>query len=134
VTDPIAAALKLAKKPHVGPILSDVPGRTDAHMIDVPAESFVIPADVVSGMGEGNTMAGMRIWQHALGMSPIPQRASGGSVPIAAAGGELVVPPEVVQRIGGGDMKKGHDVLRELVLQARAKAIKDMRKLAPPHR
>lgn len=133
--DPIEDAMRLAHDVHVGPIVSDIPGRTDAHMIDVPAESFVIPADVVSGLGQGNTLAGMKAWMMALGMSePRPKRAAGGSVPIAAAGGEIVVPPDVVARIGGGDLKAGHETLRKAVEHARADIIKQMKRLPGPHK
>src|ERR1700691_5886117 len=38
-----------------GPIVSAVPGRTDKHLTKVPSGSFVIPADIVSGHGQGNT-------------------------------------------------------------------------------
>lgn len=42
----------------LGAILSAVPGRTDAHATQVPSGSYVIPADIVSGRGQGNTIAG----------------------------------------------------------------------------
>jgi len=37
------------------------PGRTDNLPVNVPVDSHVIPADVVSGLGEGNTQAGSAI-------------------------------------------------------------------------
>lgn len=36
-------------------------GRTDIHNMNVPSGSYVMPADVVSGLGEGNTMAGANV-------------------------------------------------------------------------
>lgn len=48
-------------KLHVGPIHSAVAGRTDHLPIHVPKDSYVLPADIVSGMGEGNTLAGFKI-------------------------------------------------------------------------
>lgn len=41
-----------------GPINTPVPGRTDRHHMRVKNGSYVIPADVVSGVGQGNTQAG----------------------------------------------------------------------------
>lgn len=46
---------------HVGPVLSNVPGRTDHHQIQVPAGSYVIPSETISHLGQNNTMAGMSI-------------------------------------------------------------------------
>jgi hypothetical protein len=47
-------------KIHTGPIHSAVAGRTDHLPVHVPSGSYVIPADIVSGIGEGNTMAGFK--------------------------------------------------------------------------
>jgi hypothetical protein len=41
-------------------------GRTDKNPIDVGAGSYVLPADVVAGLGEGNSLAGPRIWDSIL--------------------------------------------------------------------
>lgn len=41
-----------------GPLHSHVPGRTDKINLNVKPGSYVIPADVVSILGEGNTLAG----------------------------------------------------------------------------
>jgi lysozyme len=46
---------------HAGPLMSAVPGRTDQLPISVKAGSYVVPADVVSALGEGNTSAGNNI-------------------------------------------------------------------------
>jgi len=130
MTDPIAAALSLAKpKPHVGPIMSDVGGRTDQHAMDVPAESFVIPADVVSSLGQGNTANGMAVLNRMF-----PQSGGGKGVPIMAAGGEFVIGPDAIARVGGGDLKKGHQALRDFVTHARAEHIKTLKHLPGPHR
>ena len=62
----IAAALDTARrakrasggalpKAFHGPLRAKVPGRTDRMNIHVYGGSYVIPADVVSGLGEGNT-------------------------------------------------------------------------------
>jgi len=134
-TDAVSAALRLAGlgkgKSHVGPIISTVKGRHDEHPIDVPSESFVLPADVVSALGEGNTLAGMKAVEKRFGRSA-PSLAKG--VPIIAAGGEVVLTPEQVAREGGGDIKKGHERLRQFVVDVRKKHIKTLKSLPGPAR
>ena len=44
-------------KAHVGPIHSSVAGRTDHLPMHVPSGSYVIPADIISAMGEGIFLA-----------------------------------------------------------------------------
>src|SRR5216684_2772163 len=46
---------------HTGPIHAAVAGRTDHLPLTVPNKAYVLPADIVSGMGQGNTLAGFRI-------------------------------------------------------------------------
>lgn len=48
-------------KTHSGPISSGVAGRTDHLNMTVPEGSHVLPADVVSALGEGNTVAGYKV-------------------------------------------------------------------------
>lgn len=117
----------------VGPLHSRVPGRTDHLAITVPEGSFVIPADVVSYLGEGNSTAGL---DRASEMFPSPRalRANGGKVPIAAAGGEFVVDPETVKQIGGGDLKRGHDRLDQFVLKTRQQHINHLKRLPRPEK
>ena len=55
-----------------------------------------------------------------------------GHVPIVAAGGEFVLPPEVVKDIGHGSLKAGHRVLDLLVLKVRKEHIKTLKSLKPP--
>src|SRR5258705_8648156 len=43
---------------YAGPLHSHVPGRTDKINLNVKPGSYVVPADVVSILGEGNTLAG----------------------------------------------------------------------------
>ena len=62
------------------------------------------------------------------------QFASGGRVPIVAAGGEYLVHPDTVKRLGGGDEKKGHEILRHFTLLIRNKTANKMKRLAPPKR
>ena len=125
-------------KPHIGPIHSAVAGRTDHLPMHVPSGSYVIPADIISAMGEGNTMVGFKIMNDIVKQyGDLPKAyAAGGSadslVPIIAAGGEYVIPPEVVASMGDGDMDAGHKELDAFVLKMRAKTVKTLKELAPP--
>jgi len=139
-------------KLHTGPIHSHVAGRTDHLPMHVPSGSYVIPADIVSAMGEGNTMAGFKQMKIIFGGTPysgptsvkmgggpygsnLPGKANGGeseSVPIVAAGGEYVVSPEQVRMVGEGDLELGHRVLDEFVKSYRKKTIKTLQKLPGP--
>ncbi|MBV5346585.1 MAG: hypothetical protein JZU63_14310, partial [Rhodoferax sp.] len=61
--------------------------------------------------------------------------AEGGAtsgVPIVAAGGEYVIPPEDVVHIGGGDLDHGHKVLDAFVKKMRQKTIKTLQNLPGP--
>jgi hypothetical protein len=65
----------------------------------------------------------------------VPAHASGGAtdgVPIVAAGGEYVIPPEDVVHIGGGDLDHGHKVLDAFVKKMRQKTIKTLQGLPGP--
>jgi hypothetical protein len=138
----------------------------------VPSGAYVIPADIISAMGEGNTNAGFKVaksifsqpfygtsgagkgepyHQGAMpygghkGMpygasaapygQPMPGRATGGQtgeVPIVAAGGEYVIHPNDVTRIGHGSIDDGHRILDEFVKKFRQKTIKTLQKLPGP--
>lgn len=163
----IAAALSMARKAmggsltpaapqqdeakmHTGPIHSSVAGRTDHLKMNVPSGSYVIPADIISAMGEGNTMAGFKIAEKVFsfsgmpyGSSPspysaeMPGKARGGpveGVPIIAAGGEYVIHPDDVANIGNGDLDKGHQHLDEFVKKMRARTVATLKKLPGPKR
>jgi hypothetical protein len=177
----------------LGQIESTIPGRTDQIPASVAADSYVIPADVVSGLGEGNTMAGAKLIDMMFHSGPYglreqgvreagrpvgiptarppsnpylqreledapeqPWFAKGGKakakataqrqpdgveaprqVPVVVAGGEYVVPPEIVKnhpKLGAGDMKHGHAVLDAFVRHARKKIIEEMKKLPGPQK
>ena len=84
-----------------GPIMSSVPGRTDAHQAAVPSGSYVVPADIVSGRGQGNTAAGMNVLQHMFRMGPY------GSAPGTIKSGSTMPKPTGMARMaklasGGG--------------------------------
>jgi hypothetical protein len=125
-------------KTHVGPIHSPVAGRTDHLPMHVPSGSYVIPADIVSALGEGNTMAGFRTVKTMFRNAPSGGYAEGGPVgdPVAivAAGGEYVLTPDEVAWAGGGDMDAGHKALDEWIKQTRAETISTLKKLPGPRR
>ncbi len=141
------------KKPklHIGPIHSPVAGRTDHLPMHVPSGSYVIPADIISGMGEGNTVAGFKVAKslfssHFYGAGapygasglpygmPSPGKAEGGTatVPIVAAGGEYVISPKDVVALGHGNLDDGHKILDEFVKGFRAKLVKTLKALPGP--
>lgn len=158
-------------KVHHGAIRSTVAGRTDHLPIHVPAGAYVIPADIISGMGEGNTDAGFKIAKSIFSVPlygssaqaqaygagptpygenpkqpygqalkepygmPMPTKAEGGeteAAPIVAAGGEYVIHPDDVRRIGGGDMDAGHRELDRFVKMYRKHLIDTLKKLPGP--
>lgn len=141
-------------KVHVGPIHSAVAGRTDHLPMNVPSGSYVIPADIISAMGEGNTMAGFKHMRRVFGGTPysgqqapygaeggpygepLPGKAEGGetTVPIIAAGGEYVLSPDQVMQVGQGDLDTGHRVLDEFVKRMRAETVKTLKALPGPKR
>jgi hypothetical protein len=189
-------------------------GRADAVKTQAPGGSYVIPADVVAGLGEGNSLAGARIMQEAISTGPwgTPQVRqvgghgpphpmarsdgfkAGGSTPLRLAHGndqsrqpdeiippgeweayvrkkveelraqleqqhraymaqearraggvapgnmrpvmlshgEFVVAPEDVEKIGGGDRKRGHKILDRWVMEERGRQVKKLQKLPGP--
>ena len=127
---------------HVGPIHAAVAGRTDHLNMHVPAGSYVIPADIVSALGEGNTDAGLDVLDnlcHDHNSNRRNMRSEGDKnsndgalAPIVAAGGEYVIPPSVVTSIGGGDINHGHNLLDDFVVLARKDLIKTLSKLPGP--
>ena len=123
-------------KLHVGPIHSPVAGRTDHLPMHVQSGSYVLPADIVSSLGEGNTMAGYRAVRLMFQKAPQGAYARGGHVgnpvPIVAAGGEYVLSPDEVLWAGGGDLDAGHKKLDDFVNATRAELIKTLKALPGP--
>lgn len=159
----VAAALNLArkamerggisKKPvkdaevYHGPIKAPVPGRTDRFPINVYNGAYVLPADIVSGVAEGNTDAGFEIIKRMIEDT----KAQGGRVSMMhkyglhghyhaprdkvqclVAAGEYILSPDEVEAIGDGDIDNGHKVLDDFVKSQRKKHIKTLQKLPPP--
>jgi hypothetical protein len=136
--------LKMPKPPaaadgvHLGPIHSPVAGRTDHLPMHVPSGSYVIPADIVSSLGEGNTMAGYRAVKMMFNAAPQGAYAAGGGVgepvPIVAAGGEYVLSPDEVIWAGGGDLDAGHRALDKWITETRKELINTLKKLPGPRK
>ena len=125
-----------AQRVHVGPIHSSVAGRTDHLPMHVPSGAYVIPADIISAMGEGNTMSGFKIANSIFATRKFGEAGAdtgmSASVPIVAAGGEYVIHPDDVTRIGGGDMDSGHKILDSFVKKMRAKTVATLQALPGP--
>lgn len=235
--DHISTANKIAKEKstpcHAGLISMAVGGRTDHIPMNVLEGSYVLPADIVSGLGEGNTLAGAKLVDNMFGHNShtggVPHKAGGGStsfipksvkadlksltdlpmdvilgvsgkdfagsdlinqgfnsgpfgvserlpqfasaprpsapndipslssqlkvnpletaarggaimsgkyrpVPIVAAGGEYVIHPDIVDKLGNGSMDKGHDYLDHFVKYVRKHLVKTLSKLPGPRR
>jgi hypothetical protein len=144
-----------------GLIKSSVPGRTDKIPMEVTGGSYVLPADVVSGVGENNTMAGGKKLDKLFGQGPyqsgatpslsrkapsfMPQKsarlirqrfASGGKpkTPIIVAGGEYLLHADTVAQIGDGDPERGFEILDAFVKAVRDHNVKTLKKLPGPKR
>lgn len=136
-----------------GPLKAPIPGRTDRLPIHVVSGSYVIPADVVSGLAEGNTEAGFEIIKRmiedqkskggSVGLagkygikgpyhSEWPRKQSRNIVPVIVAGGEMILSPEEVELFGDGDLNAGHKVLDKFVVTQRKKLIETLKKLPGP--
>lgn len=130
-----------------GLIKSNVAGRTDRLPLAVPKNAYIVPADIPSGLGQGNSSAGGLLMDQILKphrmhrpMTRLHNYAEGGSakdesaVPILAAGGEYVVDPDTVMSIGGGDVDKGHRILDNFVLTVRKSTADRLNQLPGPKR
>jgi hypothetical protein len=132
-------------------------GRTDIHNRQVPAGGYVVPADVVSALAEGNTLGGSAVLDRMMGTNkktqkpnpspmagPAPvMQAKGGTsgknahagqpTPVVVAGGEHYIPPEaIINKFG--DLQRGHKILDAFVKNIRAKNIQTLKKLPGPKR
>lgn len=144
-----------------GLVMSPIGGRSDHIPMHLGSGSYVIPADVVSGMGQGNTLAGAHQFDKMIHSGPfgtsLPKPKLGGTfpkpsgmprmvasrhfarggrmrgrVPVIVAGGERICSPEECARIGGGDVKKGHAMLDRWVVEARKHIVKHTKALPGP--
>lgn len=142
----VAAAMRIADKyasggaVHEGFLHSPVPGRTDKLPIDVAGGSYILPADHVAALGQGNSIAGADIVNRMFKMGPYGASragrfaeggAAGAPVSIIAAGGEIAIPPDkIAEKFGSID--GGHKKLDQWVVNTRKKNVKTLRGLKPP--
>lgn len=131
---PFTKGLGKDEKNKTGLMKSHVPGRTDKLPLDVKAESYVVPADIVSSLGQGNSLAGGKMLDKLLGLYKDHKETGGRVTPIIVAGGEYIIPSSKVRSIGNGDYQKGHDILDEMVKNVRAHTIKILKNLPHPNR
>jgi hypothetical protein len=125
-----------------GLIESDVPGRTDRIPGKLQPGAYVIPADVVSALGEGNSAAGAKILDNLTTSGNWAGRkgdrfAAAPNTPeaeadVIVAGGEYIVPVDRVKAIGGGSLEVGHKTLDRFVKSVRQKQIHTLRNLPGP--
>lgn len=124
-----------------GLIDSDVPGRTDRIPGKLQPGAYVIPADVVSALGEGNSAAGAKIldslttsgnWAGRKGDVKATPEAPQPKADVIVAGGEYIVPVDRVKAIGGGSLEVGHKTLDRFVKSVRQKQIHTLRNLPGP--
>lgn len=116
---------------HAGPVVGATGGRTDALPISVEAGSYVVSADVVSALGEGNSLAGFKALEKMFGK---PSGVRGAPVDIKISDGEFVISPSQVAKVGGGDIQQGHKALDQWMRRARAANVKNLSQLPPPAR
>jgi len=120
---------------------SDVAGRTDRLPRSVPADSFVFPADVISALGQGNTLAGGKLMDGILGKPHLADGGSAGRSSVIVAGGEYLAPREKIEEIGKrmrahgksrarSDINAGHEWARDFVSRVRKHQM-DWLKTAP---
>jgi hypothetical protein len=114
-------------------------GRRDTVKTFARRGSYVLPADVVSGAGEGNTMAGAAAIERRVANLGGAHLARGGAVgggedlvPVAFSGGEYVLWPEQVAELGGGDREAGSGRLDQFVQAVRQAATRTSAEAPPP--
>lgn len=132
----------------------DGAGRTDRLARAVPADSFVFPADTVSALGQGHTVAGAKIldgiFQSAPYGAPLAKRrAAGGTAPadglshVLVASGEYLAHPDDLARIGSrlraakksrarSDLAAGHEWARGFVSKVRDEQKKFLKSAPEP--
>jgi hypothetical protein len=103
------------------PIDYNTSGFSKGGIADLAKGGFVVPADVVSMLGEGSTNAGLRTLQARYGSAVKPIQGPGtgqsdsiptsieGRHPARVADGEAYIPPAVIAKHGGA--KKFYDML-----------------------
>lgn len=81
---------------HEGPVVSDVPGRTDKHNIRVRAGSYVLPSSHVASLAEDNTIGGFSV------LDKMFKQSAGATAPKIGAMRGLRGPNRKRRAFGGG--------------------------------
>lgn len=127
-----------------GLVHSASPGRADLVGAQLRRGSYVLPADVVSGLGEGNTLAGAKLLHSSLpeavemaSRGPVDRAMGGMAEPddeleVRLSGGEFLISPEQVLAIGEGDVKAGAEALDQLVHAVRSSTRAALGRMPPP--
>lgn len=97
-------------------------GQQDNVHVDLPHGSFVLDANTVSAVGDGNSIAGKNKIRKMLnrlnaGIGEITKETS--LVPAAISSGEFTIYPHHVSAFGGGDLEAGHKKLKSFVKNLR---------------
>lgn len=117
-----------SKAAYTGPVVNKAPGRGDGLKVAVPKGSYILPADFVAALGQGNSLAGHMKIKEMYG------RKSGQifhGVPhntINVSGGEDILSPLEVERSGGPEK------LDESVLQVRGNWIQQLQGMHAPQK
>ena len=93
------------------------------------AGGFVVPADVVAHFGNGSSSSGLALLKAKLGAKPIKGKGDGmsdsipthidGKEKALVANEEAYISPEMVAKIGGGDVKAGSKKLYDMMEKIR---------------
>jgi hypothetical protein len=115
-----------------GPLMGATGGRSDKLPLKVPDHSHVIPADVVSALGQGNTVRGMHVLTKMFPPDRNIKTHAGRTADIMASDGEFVVTPNNVLREGKGNIEHGHAVLDHFIVNIRSKNITSLKNMPGP--
>jgi len=148
--------------PMTGYLHGATAGRADALKGTALSDSYILPAEEIAGLGEGNSLMGARVINAMLGSGPhgiaqphgraghgpprppAPPReyqAKGGGVQqgeqpttkVALSHGEYSMTPEqVMQFTGRNDLKSAHRVMDLFTMELRKRHIKELKGLEPP--
>lgn len=127
-----------------GPLEGITGGRSDRIEVPVMSGAHIIPADIVSAIGEGNSARGHDLLSKTFAKSietrkPLKPKGGksakmkdGGTVGIRVSDGEFIVSPEDVAKVGNGDTELGHELLNQFIVDARQRTIAALRKIGNP--
>lgn len=124
------------QSPHaaIGAVSGSHDGRADTRPVTLPEGGYVVPADIVSALGDGNTNAGFEKLTTRFPSGDTTGMRRGGGVKAVVSDGEFVISPEHVTRIGKGDASTGHTTLDDFVKQVRQHNIKKLTALPGPNK